>query len=569
MNNQELTGFPSIDKPWLKYYKDPETFAVPKNKNYDYIYNRIKDRGDNIAIRYFSAKITYREMFQKVEAAAKALKALGVKEKEIVSVCLPNIPEVVYVYYAINRIGAVANMLDPRCNVSTLQRSCKDAKSKLLVTLDMVLEKFIPENGKPQFKRIVSVSPTNSLGAPFRLLNAVKSKLRTTNSSVVSWNQFIRGGRNYNGSIDSEYIPDSPAVIAYTGGTTGAPKGVIATNESLNAILEMNDYNRYNSKEKESGLIVAPPWTFYGLNNCINGHLCMRQELILIPKSAPDELGKLILKYKPNHVITVPSALKGLIRDIPSGYDLSFLKCLIVGADKLTEVFENEVNTFLKQHNADCVVTKGYGMTEVTACATYTLDNCNIAGSVGIPYVGNIISAFDPDTGEELKYNEKGEIAIHGPTMMKGYFGVAAGETSSVLKKHKDGTLWVHTGDIGHIDENGVLYIDGRIKRMFAKNGYKIFAGEVENQIMRSGLAESCAVVAVPDNVLGFKEVAFVVLKSKANKADAEKTLGAFLLESLYDYEVPDKYNFVDELPLTGMNKIDFRALEKLAEKGE
>lgn len=172
MDNQNLTGFPSIDRPWLKYYKDPEAFAVPNKKNFDYVYNKIKDRGNNVAIRYFGAKISYKDMLQKVEAAAKALKALGVKENEIVSVCLPNIPEVVYIYYAINRVGAVDNMLDVRCNASTLQESCKDARSKLLIAIDMALEKFIPENGKPQFKRIVFVSPTNSLGAPFRLFTA-------------------------------------------------------------------------------------------------------------------------------------------------------------------------------------------------------------------------------------------------------------------------------------------------------------------------------------------------------------------------------------------------------------
>lgn len=516
--SKKMTGYPSIDKPWLKYYNSSETFTVPMKKNFDYVHDRAKHNGKRTALRYFNTKISFDRLFQNVEAAAKALKVMKVKEGDIISVCLPNVPEVVYIYYAINRVGAVANMLDLRCNASELLRSCSDANSELLIALDMVLEKFSDHQAQTKIKQIIAVSPLNALGGVASAAAEMRLKIQNHRKSILTWNEFIKKGSTYSGSIDSPFRPDTASVIAYTGGTTGKPKGVIVTNESLNSILEMNNYNRFNAKDGQTSLVIAPPWTYYGLNNCINGHLSLNQQLILIPKCGSEELGQLILKHKPNHIVTVPSALKAVIRDIPTGFDLSFLKTITVGADKLTETFEHEVNAFLKEHHADCVLTKGYGMTEVTAASSFTLDNCNFAGSVGVPYVGNIISAFDPETREEKKTGEKGEIAICGPTLMQGYFGSAAAETDTVLKRHADGRIWAHTGDIGHLDENGVLYIDGRIKRMFTKNGYKIFAGEVENQIMRSGIAESCAVVAVPDDLLGFKEIAFVVLKTTCGR---------------------------------------------------
>ena len=568
-NEKELTGYPSIDKPWEKYYNSPESFKVPMCKNYDYIYQEAKKYGDNIAIEYFNAKITYNQLFDNVEKVAKSLKALNVQENEIVSVCLPNIPEVVYVYFAINRIGAVANMLDLRCNSSTLIQSCVEGKSKLLITLDMVLEKFLEEKGQTQLETIVTVSPTNSLGGIFKLSSELKNKFKNSDDYVISWKEFINVGIEYKGIIDSEYKPDATAVIAYTGGTTGIPKGVSGTNENLNSYLEMTKYNEYPINVSDRSLLIAPPWTYYGLNSCLNVYFCKGQVVVMLPKVGADELGEIVLKHKPNQIVTVPSALNAMINDIKPSFCLDFIKSIIVGADKLDETFETTFNDFLKQHDSHAAISKGYGMTEVMAAASYTIPQCNIIGSVGIPCVGNIISIFEEgsEPPKELKIGEKGEVAIFGPSVMKGYFGEAAKEDSSVLRKHSDGTIWAHTGDIGHMDCNGVLYIDGRIKRMFTKNGYKVFAGEVERQIMKHEKVENCAVIAVPDDINGSNEKAYVVLKKKSDKDTVKQELFDMLKASLYDYEIPDYIGFIAEMPLTRMNKIDYRALEKMAEK--
>ena len=564
---EKKTGYASIDKPWLKFYKSPGEYTVPRCKNFDYVYGFAKEYGEMVAIEYYNKKISYNQLFEFVESAARALKKAGAKEGDYISVCLPNIPEVVYIYYAINRIGAIANMLDVRSSSSMLIHACKDAKSTILISIDIALDKFLSDIQQTSIEQIVSVSPFNSIGGIINTVFSVKSNLknRSNNKMVIPWNIFINNGKAYTGQIDSEYVPDSIAAIAYTGGTTGIPKGVIVTNECLNSHLEMTRYDGYPFYTGDSSLLIAPPWTFYGLNNGINHFLQKGRRMIMLPKVGADDLGKIIMKYKPNHIITVPSALNAVMKDIRKGYDLSFIKSLFVGADKLDETFEVNFNHFLKEHNSETLLSKGYGMTEVAAAATYTNLECNVIGSVGIPCVGNTISVFeiDSDLCNELRIGEKGEVAITGPSLMEGYFGFAAEESKTVLKKHPDGTVWAHTGDIGHMNQDGVLFIDGRIKRMFTKNGYKVFSAEVERQIMRCNAVEICAVIAVPDEIFGSKEKAYVVLKHGYDPDSVRSELISLLKSSLFEYEIPDEFRFLDKLPLTGMNKIDYRALEK------
>ncbi len=561
--SEKLTGYPSIDKPWLKYYTEEDlNFKVPQCSIYDYMYENSKQYSNSIALIYYGVKIKYRTVYKKIEAVAKALKALGVKPSDIVSVCMPNMPEVVYTFYAINRIGAIANMLDPRSSESSLKQALVDSKSKVLLTIDLVEDKFLSVIKDTKVEHLISVSAMNSLPFIFKLSAELKKK----KENVMSWTQFIATGKNWTQSIDAKYNANSPAVIAYTGGTTGTPKGVITTNENLNAIIAMNAQMHFPVYPHEKSLDIAPPWTYYGLNNCLNAYLCMGQQIILLPKIGPDELGQVIYKHKPNHIITVPSALVSVMNEEKlQSFDLDFIKTIIVGADKLDETFEADFNRFLKEHNSVAKLSKGYGMTELTAAATYTKDNCNDIGSVGIPYIGNTVSVFETEGNviKELRIGERGEVAITGPTVTMGYFGSLGSENAEILKLHDDGRTWVHTGDIGHIDENGKLYIDGRLKRMFVRNGYKVFPGEIERQIMKHESVVNCAVVAVTDEISGNTIKAFIKLVDEAGRDVVKNEILEILNDNLYDYEIPEYFEFIDKLPLTGMGKIDYLALEK------
>ena len=563
-----MTGYASIDKPWLQYYTEEDLLLdVPKQSIYSYMKERTKDFDDKVALEYFDFKITYKEFKENVETVKKAISAAGIKRGEIVSVCLPNIPEVGYVFYALNDLGIVANMLDPRTNKSTLVQSVNDADSKLVISLDSIVENFVESKAE----KIVSVSAIYSLPKFIQsIVKVVDKSMRVKlphDERIEDYGSFIKRTKNDPLVPSAPFVENQPAVIAYTGGTTGEPKGVTINNEAFNAMIVENDAVGYNAAVGDKCLGMAPPWTFYGLSNGFNTYLCMGIRIQLIPQFGPDDLGSLTLKYQPNHIMTVPSALTGLMNEKKiKGKDLQYLKTVIVGADKLTEKTEEEFDDFMVDHNSQTRVTKGYGMTEVCAAAAYTIDEANIPGSVGIPFLFENISIFDPENPSvELPIGEKGEIAIRGPKNMLGYFGVNVSRTNDVLKEHDDGTVWAHTGDIGHMDEHGRLYVDGRIKRMFTKSGFKIFPGEIEKQMLKHPDVEQAAVVAVEDESNGFIAMAFAVLNEKCDRDPevVKKEIREILASNLYDYEIPDSINIIGQMPLTQMNKVDYKALQE------
>ncbi|WP_167511324.1 class I adenylate-forming enzyme family protein [Pseudobutyrivibrio xylanivorans] len=522
-----------------------------------------------VAIEYLGLKVTYEQLFKKIDQTGRALKAVGVNQGDIVSVCLPNIPEAIYLLYAINKIGAVANMLDVRCGAPTLEKAINDADSKVLLYLDSITDKFENVRSNTTAEVVVAVSPIEGLSPALRFIVRCKDKELRQNipAGVFTWKAFTNKAQEFTGTIDGNSAGNNDAVIAYTGGTTGEPKGVIGTNYNVNAVVEMEFKVGFNQSEHDSFLCMAPPWTYYGICNSINVPFCMGLKVILVPKFGPDDLGELILKYKPNHVVTVPSSVGVLLSGKYENADFSYLHSLILGADKLDESLEIEVNNYLQSHGASIRVSKGYGMTEVMAAAAYSRLNANEIGSVGVPYPLNNISAFkETDHGyEECKIGEQGEIAIIGPTVMKSYFGKFENENVDILKKHEDGTTWAHTGDIGYIGADGRVYIVGRLKRMFVKAGFKVFPATIEHCIMTNETVQVAAVVSVKDKYSGYATKAFVVLKdNSADKKIVQSEIEKIVTDELYDYELPDIYEFVDKLPLTGMGKVDYRALEEM-----
>ena len=567
-----LTGYPSIDKPWLRYYDSAvEDLDIPDCSVYDLMEKYTKEFDDECAIEYLKIKISYKELREKINTTARALKAIGVKQGDIVSVCLPNIPEVVYLVYAINKIGAVANLLDVRCGEIALKTVVLDAKSSVLFSLDSVTERFDKFLCETSVKTAISISPIESLSWSIRtIIRMSNCELRpVVPKRFISWKKFWNKGKKYTDSIDSICHKNNEAFIAYTGGTTGIPKGVIATNENMNAQFLMQNTFGHNVGCGDRALVIAPPWTYYGLCNSINNCLCSGMCLVLIPKFNNDEFGQMIVKHRPNYIVTVPAALLSIIgcSELKKA-DLSFIKCLCVGADKLDEKTEMQVNLFLKARGCESLVQKGYGMTEVMAAASCTKKGVDGVGSVGIPCPNVVISAFIEKEGlyEECNIGEQGEIAIQSKTIMKGYFGPAEIETKDIVKRHADGTVWAHTGDVGYVGKDGRIYIVGRIKRMFTRNGFKVFPATIETCILKVEEVSQAAVVSVKDDMNGNITKAYIVLKDGiADKKLIQSKIEKTVADELYDYEIPDIYEFVDKLPLTGMGKIDYRALEELA----
>lgn len=568
---QTLTGYPSIDKPWLKYYSEEALNArLPTCTIYDYLYENNKDYRSRTALNYFGRKISYGALFKNIEKAAHALRQNGVGTGSIVTILMPTLPETVYLFYALGKIGAIGNMVDPRTSTDGIRDYIQEVGSELLIIVDVALPKVADILTQTTIKKVLVVSPANSLPPILRPLYKLKQKKLPKASAIcVSWKTFIAEGAAYIGATDAKYEKDRPVVIVHTGGTTGRPKGVVLTNENLNASALQGRLTGIDMQREHSWLNIMPPFIAYGVGNGLHLPLSVGMETILIPQFDPKKFDELLLKYRPNHMTGVPSHYGSIINSKKmKNEDLSYVIAPTVGGDSMDINLEQETNRFLQAHNCKYLVAKGYGMTEVAAGVTICISNdCNQIGSVGIPLSHTTVSIFDMDTGEELTYNQQGEVCMTGPNTMLGYYKNPEA-TSEIIIRHKDGLDWVHSGDIGYMTEDGMLFIVDRMKRMIVRHdGFKVFPSLIEKYIAGHKAVKSCCVVGTPDkeHSQGKLPATYIVLNPEfaGQEEFVRKELVARCLRELPEYAQPTKYIFRASLPLTPIGKIDYRSLEE------
>lgn len=558
-------GYPSIDKNWLKYYSEEAVkLDLPKIKAYDLVYQNNKDHLKDVAIEFMGVKVTYGELFSKIEETAKAFKQIGVKKGDIVTMAMATSPELAYVFYALNRIGAVANALDPRYTYEEFKEKIEETNSKYFIGINMSTSIIDKHKDDLNLSEIIEVSPVESSK---NVLIKTLVNMKNKKTDTLKWKQFVKNGQKYTGEIDSKYEESSPAVIVYTGGTTGTPKGVVLPNESFITMSYNNKISIDNQYERgESMLNFLPPFSAYSMVNALHDPLSWGFRTIMIPLFKPTDFPKLMAKYKPNHVLSGPILWDYMMTDKKyKNTDLSFLKSPVSGGDSMNEEFEKKINDYLEKQGCKYKIQQGYGMTEVSAAATYSTEKSYESGSVGAPYFKNNVSAFDVDTGVEKQTGVEGEIKISTPTLMNGYYGRQE-DTDAIIKEGKDGKKWISTGDIGYVDENGNVFIKGRIKRMIVRKGNKIFPINIEQSICELPEIENCAVVGMPNKEEKTVPIAYVVLNEPSD--DLTKIVSEIkskVLETMPDFNIPYKYVFTDELPLTGMAKIDFKTLENEA----
>lgn len=554
-------GYPSIDKPWLKYYPaSGVTTSIPETTAYQLIYDKMHDKPNYVALDYFGKKITYKEVFENIENAAKALKQLGVKKGDIVTMAMPTSPETIYLFYALNRIGAISNCIDPRMTAEGFASSIDSTQSKYLIAVDICNDVINEVVKRVQLNSVITVSALES--APFLIKALGKNK---KSSKFTNWQQLIELGKNYTGKIDEPYDKNAAITIVYTGGTTGKPKGVVLTNDNFNTMAVTQKISDLNLEEKDKFLTFLPPFTAYCLVNAIHDPLYLGFENVLIPVFSPNDFPKLMKKYKPNHVLSGPILWDAFIKSkINRKANLKYLKSPISGGDSLNIELEKQVNQFFSDHNCSYPITQGYGMTEISAAAVYSKTNSYKEGSVGIPYIKNNIGIFDPETGDELGYNQEGEICISSPTLMKEYYNNSL-ETEKTIQAKEDGLRWIHTGDIGRVDEDGNLFVIGRIKRMIVRSGNKIFPTTVENIMMRNSSIENCAIVQMDDSVERHIPVAHIVIKEEYRGMEdiIVEQIEEEISKELPSYNIPTAYVFRENLPLTDLQKINFKELEE------
>ncbi len=564
---KKLTGYPSIDKPWLKYYSaEAINAALPECTIYEYLWEKNKGHLDDIALNYFGKKITYGDLFENIDKTASAFSAIGVKSGDIVTGIAPSLPEVIYSFYAINKIGAISNWIDPRTDPTTIYSNLVGTKTKVLLILDNFYEGFSSILGKLSIHTI-TFSTKDSL--PLILKAAMKLKKTTAHEGTMSYQELLEK-RCGTMAKKEPFTPNKPALLEYTGGTTGISKAVMLSNENVNAVVEQYRRCGTHLERKQTWLTVAFPFTAYSLICSQHLPLCSGMVLYLCFDLELEKIERLLLKHRLNHMANTPVMWEHLINSKRARKtDFSFLLDPTVGADTLDVEKEKKINNFLLEHGCKFNICKGYGMTEVSSAISVTISkDCNKLGSVGIPFPKMTVSIFDLDTEKELSYGEQGEICISGPSVMLGYYNNEE-ETNKVLKAHSNGTIWMHSGDFGHMDEDGCLFIDGRIKRMLIDHhGFKIFAPAIEKVLQQIPGVEKSCVIGVKDKQykVGQTPIAFIISDKSFNDDELLNNIKIECCNELPDYAVPSRFIIVEKFPYTSAAKVDYRALEKVAD---
>ena len=560
--------YASQAKPWLKYYDQKFIDqTLPALSAFEYVCQRSKNHLNDTALEYYGRKFTYADLIVNVKKTAAALRGAGVKKGDIITVVSIMTPEIIALFYAADMMGATLNLVDPRYSVEGIREYIEEVDSHLLVCLNVVYERCRQAAKRTNVEKVIVLSPADSLppvmAVGYKLTTPDKNKYA---SNVIRWKQFIKGGEGQSTAAEP-YDSDHACVVVHTGGTTGSPKGVMLTDDCFNGIaLQFQAYPKLFHRGQKL-MNVMPPFIAYGFACGIHLPLVLGFTVIIIPNLDPAKLGSLVLKHKPEHMFGVPTHYQQLASDPKlRDKDLSFIINYAAGGDSLSRGAEQTVNDFLAAHGARYPIAKGYGMTEVSSAATVAAGLDNKPGSVGIPMVNTVVAAFEPGTDQELPIGQRGELCISGPCLMKGYYNKPE-ETAILLRRHPDGRVWAHTGDMGYLDEDGFVFLDSRIKRMIIRHdGFKVFPSMIENVVSRHPAVHQCSVVgcADKDHTQGRLPFVYIVLKAgiTAKKKQVIRELERMCAEELPEYVQPVAYKFISSMPMTPVGKVDYRQLE-------
>ena len=572
-------GYPSVDKPWIKYYPEGALdFDFPRMKAYDLIYERNKNRKDSIALEYEGHEISYGELFDQIEQRTEFFIQKGVKENDIVTISMLMSPEFVYDWYALGRINAISNLIDPRTSPEGIRHYLEEAESRYLLNTDLFTGKIKKAIETQQDYHVINYSLlTSSVKMPFafgminRITGAYSKAIAKHDKRFETAEKTEAPKQSIEDRLP-EYKHDQPLTIVHTGGTTGMPKGVILSHDNYNAMAYEYMKSEIGFAANDRFLLIMPPWISYG-SGMLHMSMITGMKATIISKLDSKKIADYVLQYKPQWFAGVPAHYKRIAAcEKISKRKVPFLKAGAVGGDAMSAELYRKVNDYLINNGAKQGVYPGYALTEVTSAFAVKQLGEYKAGSVGIPLPGCTVGVFrfDEETkttiDEELSYGETGEICLRTPNQMLGYFKDEK-QTNGVLKRHKDGYTWVHTGDLGHVDKDGFIFVDGRIKEMITRyDGFKIYPSLIENLLNKQDLVAQCKVVGVSDRKHGHGQIpmAVIVLK-KGKKNTVSGTLKE--LESLCRKELPEyymegcKFKEIDKLPLTAIGKVDYRKL--------
>jgi len=562
----------SAAAPWLRYYGDtPATIDYPHATMYQMVAKAAREYPDNTAYVFQGKKTSFAQFHERILATARGLYAMGIRKGDRVTVCMANTPQAVDCFYALNRIGAIPNMIHPLSAAEEIAFYLNVSHSKAILTLAQFYNKVASIRDKlDRPVQVLVARIADELPLPLNLLYPMtkggKADKAPAGRDYRLWTDMVRAGKNTKLPADDGRYDDCGAIL-YSGGTTGTTKGIMLSNLNFNALgLQTIAASGFGSVAGMKMLSVMPVFHGFGLGIGIHTALIGGATCILIPQFTPKTYAEILVKEKPNIIPGVPTLFEALLRvDSLENADLSFLKGIFSGGDALSTELKKKVDAFLKAHGCTQQIREGYGTTECVTASCLTPRDYARSGSIGVPFPDVFYKIVKPGTAEELPANTEGEICISGPTVMLGYMDQPE-ETANTLRHHGDGRIWLHTGDLGHMDEDGFIYFRQRMKRMIITSGYNVYPGQLENIIDGHDKVLLSCVIGVKDQYRGQKIRAYVVpMPGVEPTEELKKELLAYCADKIAKYAMPREIEFRTELPKTLVGKVAYRVLEEEA----
>ena len=564
----------SSSAPWLNFYGNtPASLNYPRKTMCQMVLDTARRYPNNTAYIFMGKKTSYAQFAKRIDAAARGLYNLGIRRGDKVTICMANTPQALDCFYALNRIGAIPNMIHPLSAAKEIAFYLNFSKSKAILTLDQFYNKvaeILPELENPTEILIAKVA--DELPAPLNLVYPMTKGGRhpLPKTGYRLWYDVVAAGKNTVLPEDEGKWDDCGAIL-YSGGTTGTTKGIMLSNMNFNALgLQTIAASGYGTVAGMKMLSIMPVFHGFGLGVGIHTALIGGATCILVPQFSVNVYADTLLKQKPNLIPGVPTLFEALLRaEKLEKADLSFLKGIFSGGDSLSPELKKKVDAFLKEHNCDQQIREGYGTTECVTASCLTPKDYARSGSIGVPFPDTYYKIVAPGTCDEVEPNTEGEICVSGPTVMLGYMDNPA-ETAQTLRHHGDGRIWLHTGDLGHMDQDGFVYFRQRIKRMIISSGYNVYPSQLENIIDGHEKVLLSCVIGIKDPYRVQRVKAYVVpMPGVEPTEELKEELLTYCSARIAKYAMPREIEFRKELPKTLVGKVAYRVLEEEANAAE
>ncbi len=559
----------TVKTPWKDHMGD-----VPMHLDYfeGSMFEAVKKVAEKypkyIAFDFMGKSTAYEALIKEIETCAKALKTIGIRQGDKVTIAMPNCPQAIYLFYAVNLVGGIANMIHPLSAEKEIEFYLNESESITAITLDQFYNKFEAVRKNTKVVNIIIASIKDALAQPIKagymLTEGRKIQKIPEDAPVIRWKEFMNLSRHCFYDYKVRRTGDDPAVILYSGGTTGTTKGIVLTNKNFNALGQQVIAANSMFQPGDKMLAAMPIFHGFGLGVCIHTMLTQGGRCILVPRFTPKSYAKDLVKNRCNFIAGVPTLYEALLR-LPDmeGKDLSCLKGVFSGGDSLSVELKKKLDKFLSDHGAAIRVREGYGTTETVTACCLTPSHMAKEGSIGLPFPDTYIKIVQPGTDHELPYGEEGEILLAGPTVMKEYMKHPE-ETAQTLWTHSDDLTWVYTGDLGMMDEQGFVYFRGRAKRMIITSGYNVYPAQMENILDALDIVQMSCVIGVPDPYKMQKVKAFVKLAAGVEPTEeTKKRILDHCRKHVAKYAMPYDIEFRQDMPKTLVGKVAYRVLEE------